>query len=437
MRPRGAGSIASVVSRSSHSNAAGPGLRARAAVAVGSVVAGASRLLHLGSGSVIGGRASLLVHPGLLRDLTSARDCVIVSATNGKTTTTRLISAAVAGDRSVVSNSLGANMAAGIVAALGGSDRDATAVLEVDERWVPGVLRSTGARTLVLLNLSRDQLDRSQEVRHLAEAWRTCLLASPPGTVIANADDPLVVRAAQVAPRVVWVATGQSWHADAAGCPQCAGRIAFTPTSWRCTDCDLTRPEPTVSIDDTSITIDGDRTPISMGLPGQVNLVNASFALAAARSLGVPTATAVSGIESVHEVAGRYRTALLGDRPVRLLLAKNPAGWHEAIELLAPPPAPVVVSINARVADGHDPSWLWDVDFERMSNRFVVATGERRHDLAVRLRYAGVDHIVADTIDEAVRVATGRHEHRPGEAVDIAANYTAFQEYFERIGDSQ
>jgi len=94
------------------------------------------------------------------------------------------------------------------------------------------------------------------------------------------------------------------------------------------------------------------------------------------------------------------------------------------------------VSINARIADGHDPSWLWDVDFERLRSRFVVATGERRHDLAVRLRYADVEHATADTIDEAVRVAMGRPAYVAGRPVDIAANYTAFQEYFERVGGS-
>jgi UDP-N-acetylmuramyl tripeptide synthase len=299
------------------------------------------------------------------------------------------------------------------------------------------VLRSTSAETVVLLNLSRDQLDRSQEVRKLAHAWRQCLIENPPATVIANADDPLVAWAAQVAPSVIWVATGQSWQADAAGCPECAGRISFGSDSWSCTECELRRPGSTVSVQETTITIGTERSSISMSLPGHINRVNAAFALAAAESLGVPAATAISGLESVKEVAGRYRIASLGGRGVRLLLAKNPAGWHEAIELVAPPPAPVIISINARIADGHDPSWLWDVDFERLSDRFVVATGERRHDLAVRLRYAEVEHVVAGSIDEAIRVASGRHEHRAGDIIDIAANYTAFQEYYERIGDAR
>ena len=172
-------------------------LRTRLAVGVGRTVAGASRLVRFGSGSVIGGRAALAVEPKLLRTLTADRDVAVVSATNGKTTTTRLLGAALASTRPVVSNSLGANMTPGIVAALGPADATATAVLEVDERWLDAVLRDTGATTVVLLNLSRDQLDRTQEVRKLAERWRRALADHPPARVVANADDPLVTWASR------------------------------------------------------------------------------------------------------------------------------------------------------------------------------------------------------------------------------------------------
>jgi UDP-N-acetylmuramyl tripeptide synthase len=403
-------------------------------VATGRTVAGASKLVHFGSGTVIGGRAALLVDHDLLRRLTDGREVVVVSGTNGKTTTTRLLGAALATDRPVVSNSLGANMAPGIVAALGAADPLATAVLEVDERWVESVLRQTGADTVVLLNLSRDQLDRTQEVRKLAERWRRALEATPPERVVANADDPLVTWAAAAAPHVVWVATGQEWTADAAGCPNCSGRIEFSPGNWRCTACDLARPDPDVTLTDGTISLSDTTVDVTMSLPGRVNEVNAAFALAAATSLGADPAHAADAVAAVQEVAGRYRIARIGDHPVRLLLAKNPAGWHEALDMLRPAPAPVVVAINARIADGHDPSWLWDVDFERLADRVVVATGERRHDLAVRLGYAGVEHSVADDVAGAVRAATSAPGYEPGAVVDVAGNYTAFQEYLELVG---
>ncbi len=408
--------------------------RARVAVATGRAVARASQLVHFGSGSVIGGRASLLVDDRLLAQLTAGREVVIVSATNGKTTTTRLIGAALAVDRPVVSNVLGANMAPGIVAALGTAPPDATAVLEVDERWVESVLADTEADTVVLLNLSRDQLDRTQEVRKLAERWRRALTATPPARVVANADDPLVAWAASAAPNVIWVATGLGWTADAAGCPNCSGRIAFERGSWHCMQCDLSRPEPDVVVDDIGMSLPDGRLSLELQLPGRVNRVNAAFALAAACALGADPKRAAAALTAVDEVAGRYRVARLAGRSVRLLLAKNPAGWQEALDMLAPAPAPVVVAINARIADGHDPSWLWDVPFERLAGRFVVATGERRHDLAVRLHYAGVDHLVAADVSEAVRTAAGTAGHAPADAIDVAANYTAFQEYLELVG---
>jgi UDP-N-acetylmuramyl tripeptide synthase len=407
-------------------------------VGVGRAVAAASKLVRFGSGSVIGGRAALAVDPQLLRRLTQGREVALVSATNGKTTTTRLLTAALATDRPVVSNLLGANMAPGIVAALGGSDPSAAAVLEVDERWLGTVLADTEATTVLLLNLSRDQLDRTQEVRKLAERWRAALAATPPRDVVANADDPLVVWAARAAPRTLWVATDQDWTADAAGCPACAGRIAFTPGSWRCTRCDLARRAPAVTVGDADgrgavVVLPSGPVEVPLGLPGRVNRINAAFALAAAESMGADPDAAASAVAAVREVAGRYRVATVAGRAVRLLLAKNPAGWHEALDLLAPPPAPVVVAINARIADGHDPSWLWDVPFERLAGRFVVATGERRHDLAVRLRYADVDHAVADALDEAV-VSAVRRGGDHGAPLDVAANYTAFQEYLASVG---
>jgi lipid II isoglutaminyl synthase (glutamine-hydrolysing) len=408
------------------------GLRSRVAVFAGRAVAAASRRTHLGSGSVIGGRASLAVDPQLLRHLTAdaGREVVLISATNGKTTTTRLLAAALATDRPVVSNALGANMPPGHVAAIGGTDLSATAVLEVDERWLGRVLADTRADTVVLLNLSRDQLDRSFEVRQVAERWRDALEAHPPTRVVANADDPLVTWAATGATQseVVWVGTGDSWLEDATGCPACGARLELDEGPWHCVACELARPDPSVILDGNAL-VDGagGRTALGLALPGRVNRVNAAMAMAAVAAMGVDPTRAAAAMSTITDVAGRYRVVEVDGSKVRLLLAKNPAGWQEAIEMLAPAPQPVIVSINARVADGHDPSWLWDVPFERLADRLVVAAGERRHDLAVRLHYAEVDHVIADSLRDAVRAAASSR-------VDVAANYTAFQEYLDEVG---
>jgi len=408
--------------------------RARLAVLAGRTVAWASRVVHFGTGSVIGGRVSLLIDRNLLAELTVSREVAIVSATNGKTTTTKLLSAALGSREPIVSNWLGANMTPGIVAALAASNSTDTAVLEVDERWVDSVLRATNANTVLLLNLSRDQLDRTQEVRKLAEQWRKALAATPPRTVIANADDPLVTWAALAAPRVTWIATGQEWTADAAGCPACSGRIDFVGTQWACTSCDLKRPSIDVIVDDNDISIAGRSFRSTLALPGRVNRVNAAFALAASTAMGADLDAAFDALDDVTEVAGRYRVADLNGTKIRLLLAKNPAGWHEALELLEGPSTPLIIAINARIADGHDPSWLWDVAYERVGDRFVIAIGERRHDLAVRFRYGNISHVVADSIEEAIELVRQSPDFDTNVPVDVASNYTAFQDHLEKVG---
>ena len=126
----------------------------------------------------------------------------------------------------------------------------------------------------------------------------------------------------------------------------------------------------------------------------------------------------------VEEVAGRFTVRAFGDVRARLMLAKNPAGWDELLDLVAGSDAPLVVSINARVADGADPSWLWDVPYERLAGRSVVATGDRFRDLSVRLRYAGVAHTTEpDPVHAVTKAADGTHA-----VVDVIGNYTAFHD---------
>jgi UDP-N-acetylmuramyl tripeptide synthase len=431
-------------------------LRARAALLVGRGVAEASRAAHVGTGSVIGGRVSLTLDRDLLSILAGGREVALVSATNGKTTTTHLLATALSRHGPVVSNFLGANMPPGIVAALSHADPAARAVLEVDERWLASVLHDVGPATVVLLNLSRDQLDRSHEVRNIADTWRQTLHDQPTRHVIANADDPLVVWAASDAPDVIWVGTAAHWTNDAAGCPQCGGRIAFTSgevpddpgatvghgtvDSWRCTACSFAKPDPDWWLDGSGDVPmarhrDGRAITLDLALPGRVNAANATMVIATAVAMGADGERAAAALRTVDSVAGRYRTATIDDARVRLLLAKNPAGWQESIDMLGPAPRPLVAAINARIADGRDPSWLWDVPFERLAGRFVVALGERRHDLAVRLHYAGVEHAVAETLTEAVRRAHERAQADTGaDDVDLIANYTAFQDYLDETG---
>ena len=182
---------------------------------------------------------------------------------------------------------------------------------------------------------------------------------------------------------------------------------------------------------------------MTLALPGWANRANAAMAVAGAQVAGVDVPDALAAMRDVADVAGRYQVVDVDGVRARLLLAKNPAGWAEALDLIRPD-VPVVVGINARVQDGRDPSWLWDVPFERLQGRFVVATGERGRDLAVRLRYAEVEHRFVEDELEALTVAAerGRSSERGGRGrgggdgpveVDVAANYSSFQDIRRRL----
>jgi UDP-N-acetylmuramyl tripeptide synthase len=288
---------------------------------------------------------------------------------------------------------------------------------------------------LVLLNLSRDQLDRNNEVRQVAQRWRNaCEQAPSEAVVVANADDPLVAWAASAAKRVTWVGAGLRWNSDATGCPQCGGPIAFEAEGgWECSSCGFSRPVPEVWLGQDAarpcvVMASGARHALNLHLPGRCNQSNAMMALAAVVALGGDVEAALHAMTEVREVAGRYATIDVGRVHARFLLAKNPAGWAEVLDMLAPAPAPVVIAINARTADGHDPSWLWDVPFELLRGRAVTATGERGLDLAVRLHYGEVDHTVEPSVSEALR-KVGAEQHAIGaQQVDVVANYTAFHQ---------
>jgi UDP-N-acetylmuramyl tripeptide synthase len=406
-------------------------LRARLATTIGGAAGRVSQITGRGDGSVIGGVLGLRVEPDLLRLLSAGRQIVLVSATNGKTTTTRLITAALGAlGQDVASNAFGANMAAGLASALGRAPNAALAVLEVDERHLPDVIAATKPKVVALMNLSRDQMDRAAEIWLVARRWREALSAAD-CQVVANADDPLIAWAAGAASRVTWVAAGQRWHEDSWCCPVCGSHLRRDELGWRCGECSFARPPARWVLDDTAV-IDagGRRTELALELPGRANRSNSVIALAVAEIFGASVDEVLASMRKVKSVAGRYTRRARHGRQVRLLLAKNPAGWLEAFDVLAPAPAPVMLSVNAQGPDGKDTSWLWDVDYRVLRGRPVFVAGERRVDLAVRLEADEVAFELVSDIDDAVRrVEAGE--------LDVIANYTAFQQIRATLGRAE
>ena len=401
--------------------------RARLALAAGASARWASRVTGRGAGAMIGGLVAMSLDRSVLRQLGVGRRTVVVTGTNGKSTTTRMTAAALGTLGAVATNAEGANMDAGLVAALAADRRAGLAALEVDEMHVPHVSDAVEPTAIVLLNLSRDQLDRVGEINVIERTLRAGLARHPDAVVVANCDDVLMTSAAYDAPNVVWVAAGGSWANDSVSCPRSGEVIVRDQGHWYSTGADFKRPSPQWWFDDDTLHgPDGQSWPMHLALPGAVNRGNAAQAVAAAVALGVDPGKAVAAVCEVDEVAGRYRTVRVGAHHARILLAKNPAGWQEALSMVDKHADGVVIAVNGQVPDGEDLSWLWDVRFEHFEETAVVAAGERGTDLAVRLGYAGVGHtLVHDTVAAIASCPPGR--------VEVVANYTAFLQLQRRL----
>lgn len=444
------------------------GWRDRFAIAVGNAAARVSRLTGRGSGGMIGGRVALRLQPQILEHLAEHRLIALVTGTNGKTTTTRMLSEAVSeGGLAVASNRGGDNMPPGVVTALMSNLHARVAILEIDEMHLELVAKATCPRVIVLLNLSRDQLDRVGEIAVIEKRIRAAIDENPQAYVVANVDDPLMTSAAWDSAHPVWVAAGKGWSGDSLTAPRTGGAIIYSPDKpdtptdeprelasgldqevlWRSvpvegllanevpwdrppTQSDFARPNPKwiwkaesfqagdpVRLVDTG---SGQETTATVRLPGRANRGNALQAFVAARLLGIEAQDAAAGIARVRDVAGRYASFDVQGRHIRMLLAKNPAGWMESLTMLNPQ-AEIIVGVNGQIADGTDLSWLWDVNFEALSGKTVIATGERGADLQVRLNYAGIETRWAPTVLEAIEMAD------PGE-VDMLLNYTCFRD---------
>jgi UDP-N-acetylmuramyl tripeptide synthase len=418
-----------------------PGIRPRdrLAVVLARWTRWAIRVTRSGGGSTLPGRLAEAVAPGVLgRATTGLRPVVLVSATNGKTTTTALLAAALRGaGHRVLTNASGSNLRRGLVtAALCHRGRADCAVLEVDEATLPVVLDELNPEMLVLLNLSRDQLDRYHEVRRVAAGWRAAAGRLRAGaTVVAIDHDPLVSNVAQAAPEAVTVGlAGARPSRDGVGCPACGQLLDLEADVPGCPACRWRPPPRRVRVERTSagVRLEGlghdVEAPVPVASPGYA--ADLAAAWAAAVRLGVPSDVALRAISQVEVVESRYAEVPWRRRTVRLLLAKNPAGWDDALETLGCDGRPAVVSVNSGIPDGRDPSWIWDADMARLRGRRVVASGRRAADLAVRLVVAGLQPVVEPRLEQALLLAAGE-----GGKVDLLADYTSFQAARRLVGD--
>ena len=439
--------------------------RLRLAILGGRITGLASRRLRMGGGTTLPGDVARALDPQVLRKLGAGprQGTVLVTGTNGKTTTSALLrEIAVAAGWQVGGNPSGSNLIYGLTAAalahadLGGRMALDWLVLEVDELSALAAVRELEPRLLVVLNAFRDQLDRSFEVDQVAARLGTAVAALPETSVaILNADDPRIA-ALKGSARLTRFGIddpeldrgGLPESADRPVCAACGRPVHFSAVyygqcgEYRCPDCGWARPAPEVRV--TSARTDGlDHSelnlkgygggigPVRVPLAGAHNAANVAAAAAAALAMGATWDQVRAGLERFQPAFGRSQVVLWGRAQVRLLLAKNPAGMQASLEsVLSGDAGPVLgLALNDGIADGTDVSWIWDVEFERLAAggpRWVVSSGRRAHELALRLRYAGVDasRIVVRPTPEAALAALGERA-APGTPAPALLTYTA------------
>ncbi|MFL6181228.1 MAG: Mur ligase family protein [Actinomycetes bacterium] len=411
-----------------------PSVRERAAMALADAASLASRALGKGKGEIIGGRYALRVAPSLLETMGSGRASVLVTGTNGKSTVTALVTAALATAGRVASNRTGANMPDGIVTSLKEDRSSELAAIEVDEAYLQPVVAAMHPRALIALNLSREYT-RGVSLPQTVEHWQSAArLLTPETAVIVNTDDPWVQYAFERAPNIVPVAGGLNWKADSAICPACQAVMSGLGEQWSCTGCGRERIKPAWSATDgehlsdvlQEVVVSGPdhHLTVRTSVPGRTAAASVAFALAAADAVGVSVDHAAAAVESVLDVDGRYAPFEIDGRRARIIMLKNPAGWTEAIDTAIRTDLPVV--IYAEPFGPRDTTTIWEVEWERLSGRPVVVSGKRGPDVVACLDSHGVSSTLVDDPLDAVRM------HSPGPVL-VACNYSGFRQLTARL----
>lgn len=420
-----------------------------------------------GGGTSLPGKVLLKLQDDAIARLSGGlpRGSVVISATNGKTTTASLIASILGRSKiSVVHNRAGANMAGGIATALldathGGEVDGELGLFEVDEAWTASITEQTRPSVLVLANLFRDQLDRYGELETLADSWKEMIAALPKETrVVLNADDPLLAGIGAGRENTLYFGLEDRSHAEAEPrhaadskfCRLCGAPLEYEAVQlghlgiYRCPNGDFTRPAPQVAatkivthgMDGSEIVIatpDGEIR-ADLPIPGLYNIYNAVAAAAAAHALGLPNGAVADGLAGARAVFGRVETLQIAGKSVAILLIKNPTGANEVLRTISEeaPPFDIWVALNDKIADGRDISWVWDADFEMLADkaRRITCSGTRAEEMALRLAYAGVDRarLVIDNAIERSFDAAVQDSVRAATPIFALPTYTALIE---------
>jgi lipid II isoglutaminyl synthase (glutamine-hydrolysing) len=453
----------------------GSGTSARTLVAITSAKTAAAVSRRLGRGGTsLPGLVAERLDPGICSKIAPqfGHGCILVTGTNGKTTTSRMLAEAarVSGLR-VVHNRSGSNLMRGVTATLveaAGMDgrinraSESIGVFEIDEATLPAAVRALGPRAVVFTNLFRDQLDRYGEVDSISALWNRSLGdLKPDAVLLLNADDPSVAGLADA-----WNGKSLAYGiddprqaaevehaADSRWCNACGAEYVYSALYfghlgvWGCPGCGRSRPEPAVrarcvEFDGSSGTRFRLETPsgnaeIKLALDGLYNVYNALAACAGGIACELPLADISTALESFGAVFGRQEEMVVRGRRVQILLCKNPAGTNQILRLIASRPAGqhLLILLNDGIADGRDVSWIWDVDYETLGGQAqaIVVSGSRAADMALRLKYAGTGAQLIVEADERKAIDAAVAMTPVGECLTVLPTYTAMLAVRERL----
>ncbi len=426
-----------------------------------------SRVLHRG-GTAMPGSWALKLCPELLSILARGVKTVVITGTNGKTTSARMIEQAFAEQgKSYFANRSGANLVSGITtefvinSSLSGRCRREYAVIECDEAAAVKALGMLRPRVVVVTNLFRDQLDRYGEVTHTLENIRRGIEGAPEAKLCLNADCSLTASLADTLPNEAVFfgieagaapSAGKSELSDASHCIRCKTEYEYDYVTFahlggfRCPHCGYKRRAPEYAVaeipeqraEGSSIVLNvrGRRYAAEVNLPALYNIYNAAGAVAAVTEMGLGTEAAIAALAGFKCGFGRMERFALGRGGAKVMLVKNPAGCNQVLDFLqhVGEPFVLVICLNDRAADGTDISWIWDAAFEKLCElpgtlTRVIVSGDRAADMAVRVKYAGVaPQLVSTERDYETLVQALAEQDRP---VYFIPTYTAMLELRE------
>jgi UDP-N-acetylmuramyl tripeptide synthase len=450
--------------------------RALAAIGAGRLAGAASRALRRGGGTAVGGLVAQSIDPRLIERLAAqlGRGSAVVTGTNGKTTTARMLASAAreAGLRPLA-NPSGSNLMRGVATALLGETSlpgrvrradERLGVFEVDEATVREAARALRPRVILFTNLFRDQLDRYGEVDAVAALWRRALAELPEtATVVLNADDPAVSSLAEATRARVLTfgiedarvaVEGREHASDYRFCLSCGVELAYEAVfyghagHWRCPGCGRARPAPDVRARCVDPGAGGGQrlvieTPagelrLELPLAGLYNVENALAAATAALALELPLTAVERALAAFQPAFGRQERFEVAGRHVWVLLGKNPTGLNQVLRVVASSDGAgrhLLLFLNDAIADGRDISWIWDADYELLAPVAASATlsGTRAEELALRLKYAGFA-VAPDVVPDAARALDAALARTPpGETLYVVPTYTAMLEVRELL----